>query len=518
MDVYRRRSALALHELLQHALRVLHAHIDRTTRFARGTTHRHRDRVAQRIAQQRLGERETAREIRRRDQGLEGIGERSRAIATTARFLAAPETQGVAERDRPRGTGERRFVDRRRACAREQALVGGRQLFEQLMGDNELEDRITEQLESLVIAALRVGVLVDPCTVRERLVHEHARSFGIGGTLDHARDRRGKGQLGHGRDTNAVPRLRSPNACTGRTQPYDGRAERDGRWLACLQVVAFSELPSPPTPSGFHGRASGGPKSPSAFRLLIGTYLPFILSALWAAIVIRLIAREPRYAIPIALVALIWIIPLAISRMRQRRMLLRGNVPEVLEAWAPVLATTPYPETLQPLLIGTAYAANGWVAQAREAVRRAVKGEAWSAADEQRRIIETLLETFDGDRERAVRIASDLPNLPLPPVGVFLRRRISALRLGMGALARAFGRVAQPGDRRVLMAAAKSSPLFHWAFSYAAAVVAIDEGDAKFARKVIKGAPNWPQTSVFHNFHAEIEQQVARIEAIANAH
>jgi hypothetical protein len=233
--------------------------------------------------------------------------------------------------------------------------------------------------------------------------------------------------------------------------------------------------------------------------------------------VIRLIARDLRYAIPIGIVALFWIVPLAISRLRQKRMLLRGNVPEVLEAWAPVLATTPFPETIQPLLIGTAYAANGWVNQAREAVRRAHKGEAWSAADEQRRIVETLLETFDGDRERAMRIANELPDLPLPPVGVFLRRRIAALRLGMGALARAFARSPNSGDRRLLMAAAKSSPLFHWAFSYAAAIVAVDEGDAKGARKLLNGAPNWPQTSAFNGFHAEIEQQIARIEAIAKA-
>lgn len=260
-----------------------------------------------------------------------------------------------------------------------------------------------------------------------------------------------------------------------------------------------------------------GTKPPSMFRLLVGTYLPFVLSALWAAVVIRLIARDPRYAIPIAIVALIWIVPLAISRMRQRRLLLRGNVPEVLEAWAPMLATTPYPETLQPLLIATAYAANGWVDQAREAARRAHKGEAWMAAEEQRRIVETLLESFDGDRERAVRLANELSHVPLPPASVFLRRRISALRAGLGALSRAFARTPNPGDRRILMAAAKSSPLFHWAFSYAAAVVAIDEGDAKGARRAIRGAPNWPSTSVFHGFHQEIEQQIERIDVIQRA-
>jgi hypothetical protein len=307
------------------------------------------------------------------------------------------------------------------------------------------------------------------------------------------------------------------DTCTDSTQPWNFRAEHDGRRLAWVLVVAFSELPTPPRPSGFEGRASAGPRPPSALRLLVGTYLPFVLSALWAAVVIRLIARDPRYAIPIGIVALIWIVPLAISRMRQKRMLLRGNVPEVLETWAPVLATTPYPETLQPLLIATAYAANGWVDQAREAARRSRKGEAWVAAEEQRRIVDTLLESFDGDRERAVRIASDLSAVPLPPVGIFLRRRISALRAGLGALARAFNRTAQPGDRRLLMAAAKSSPLFHWAFAYAAAIVAIDESDEKAAKRAIRGAPNWPSTSVFHNFHQEIESQIERIETIKRA-
>lgn len=278
--------------------------------------------------------------------------------------------------------------------------------------------------------------------------------------------------------------------------------------------MAFSELPTPPRPSGFEDQ---GQKPPGALRLLVGTYLPFILSALWAAIVIRLIAREPRYALPIAVLALLWIVPLALQRVRQRRMLMRGNVPEVLEAWAPMLSTTPYPETLQPLLVATAYAANGWVEQARESARRARKGEAWSAAEEQRRILDTLIEAFDGDRERAVRLAQDLVDLPLPAVGVFLRRRIAVLRAGLGALARAFARVAEPNDRRILMAAAKSSPLLHWAFSYAAAVAAIDEGDVHTARRAIAGAPSWPPSSVFRAFHAELEQQIARLDAIRRA-
>lgn len=279
-------------------------------------------------------------------------------------------------------------------------------------------------------------------------------------------------------------------------------------------VVAFSELPSPPRPSGLHEEPNGTPPPPSALRLMVGTYLPFVLSALWAAMVVRLVARDPRYLLPVALVAVIWIVPMILHRRKQRALLLRGNVPEVLEAWAPALSTTPFPETMQPLLIATAYAANGWTEQAREASRRARKGEAWVAAEEQRHLLDVLLESFDGDRAKALQIADQLPDMPLPAVGLFLRRRIAGLRVGLGALARAFARVPRPGDVRLLNAAAASSPLFHWSFSYAAAIVAIDNNDAKAARKAIRGAPSWPQASVFHSFHAEIEQQIARIEAI----
>lgn len=278
--------------------------------------------------------------------------------------------------------------------------------------------------------------------------------------------------------------------------------------------MAFSELPSPPRPSGFDTQERGKP--PSLFRLLFVTILPFVLSALWAAVVVRLIARDPTYAIPIVALALLWIVPLGVARARQRRMLRRGNVPEVLEAWAPMLRTTPYPETVQPLLLATAYAANGWVDHARESLRRARKGEAWAAAEEQRSIIDTLLEAFDGDRTRAVRLAEELVALPLPAASVFVRRRVAALRAGLAALARAFARVPLPHDRRTLVAAADASPLFHWAFSYAAAITAIDEGDADAARRAIRGAPRWPEPSVFRGFHAELEDQLARLDALAD--
>jgi hypothetical protein len=245
---------------------------------------------------------------------------------------------------------------------------------------------------------------------------------------------------------------------------------------------------------------------------LLGTWLPFVLSAAWIALVIGLLLRDPRYAIPLGLLSAAWAIPVALQRHRERRILLGGNVARVLEAWTPQLSRAPFPETMQPLMIGTAYAANGWTRAARDALSRASRGPAWAAAYEQRLVLEVVLEALDGDRKFAVRRAAELSALPLPPTSIFLRRRVSALRAGLSALARAFARVPHVDDFEVLLAGAKASPVFHWAFSYAAAIVAIDQSAPQAARHAIAGAPRWSEDSVFASFHQEIESRIESIE------
>ena len=273
-----------------------------------------------------------------------------------------------------------------------------------------------------------------------------------------------------------------------------------------------SQVPSPPRPSDV--RPPQEAKRGGALRTIVFTYLPFVLSALWTAIIVRLVIKDVRYAIPVLVLAVLWVIPLYFQHRRQRDMLMRGNVPDVLEAWHPMLERTPYPETMQPILIATAYAANGWTEAAREALGRARKGgAAWDASIEQRLTMQTLLEAFDGDRARALGSAKELLAIPVPSVGIFLRRRITSLRHGIAAVARAFNRKAEPGDRELLLAAAKASPLFFWAFSYAAAVIAIDEGNAFEARRLITGAPQWSPSSVFAEFQKELVTEIARLEA-----
>lgn len=279
--------------------------------------------------------------------------------------------------------------------------------------------------------------------------------------------------------------------------------------------VSPSELPSPPRPSDVGPRPSQ-PPTKRPWRALLG-YVPFVLSALWTAIILRLILRDVRYVLPLVVLALLWAVPLYFLHRRQRAALMRGNIPDVLEVWTPMLERTPYPETMQPIFMATAYAANGWTDAAREAMARAHKGEAFEAAREQRLVVEILCEAFDGDRERALRAADDLVKMEAPTAGVFLRRRIVLLRQGIAALARAFNRRSGPADRLLLASARKASPLFHWAFTYAAAVAAIDEGDSVGARTLLTGAPAWSRSSVFAEFQREIVMEIARIEAIKSA-
>jgi hypothetical protein len=83
------------------------------------------------------------------------------------------------------------------------------------------------------------------------------------------------------------------------------------------------------------------------------------------------------------------------------------------------------------------------------------------------------------------------------------------LREAVGALVRAFDHRAEPGDLSTLESAADQSPLVHWAMRYAAAIVAIDEGQKDRARTLLEGAPRWPEESAFRSFHEELVSALA---------
>jgi hypothetical protein len=144
------------------------------------------------------------------------------------------------------------------------------------------------------------------------------------------------------------------------------------------------------------------------------------------------------------------------------------------------------------------------VDKARAALATAERGPAWDAALEHRLFLATLLDAFEGDREAALEHAKRLQRLPPPHVTGALRERILMLRAGTAALARAFAHRSLSGDRELLERAGEISPLVFWAMRYAAAVVAIDEGDLTHVHGLLANAPAWPEESTFRAFHEEI--------------
>jgi len=196
------------------------------------------------------------------------------------------------------------------------------------------------------------------------------------------------------------------------------------------------------------------------------------------------------------------------SHARLVRMLRRGDVNEIIAHWSDRFESIPHAETMAPLMTATAFAAFGRVSDARRALDNAAKGPAWEAALEHRLFLDAILSAFEGDGARADEVAGRLNALPMPARRE-ARERIGTLRQAVSALVRAFSHKAEPGDLDRLESASEKSPLVHWAMRYAAAIVAVDQGNEGKARALIDGAPRWPSESAFRAFHDEIADMLA---------
>jgi hypothetical protein len=236
--------------------------------------------------------------------------------------------------------------------------------------------------------------------------------------------------------------------------------------------------------------------------------LSFVSVALLALVSARLVLSDARYALVLVFVAIAFAVPTWLARRRMRRLMIEGDVGRVLSAFERSLDSAPHPETTAPLMNATAYAAYGFIDQARHAMGRAARGPAWEAALEQRLFVEALLDVYEGERAMALAKAEALEKLPMPSGGFWMRRKIGVLRRGVSALTRAFAHRSRAEDESVLEKAAQSSPLVHWAMRYARAIVLVDSGKKEEARAAIAGAPPWPEESAFRSFHEELTTQL----------
>src|SRR5258706_1917203 len=252
-------------------------------------------------------------------------------------------------------------------------------------------------------------------------------------------------------------------------------------------------------------------------RSRIRAALSLISSAAILAFAIHISSKSPGMGLVVVGLVAVTQLPVLLRQARLRRLLRSGDLGAVLEAYHPALERMPHPETLGPLTVAAALAAHGMVDRARRALDRAVRGEAWEAALEHRWFVETLLEAFDGDRDRALERAESLERLPLPAAATSLQKRLLRLRAALCALARAFARRSRPGDAELLEAAAEQSPLVHWAMRYAAAVAYLERGERNRASALLRDAPAWPADSAFRFFQEELSAMAEPVPFVAGS-
>ncbi len=249
-----------------------------------------------------------------------------------------------------------------------------------------------------------------------------------------------------------------------------------------------------------------------SWQSLIGTrpfaWLAFAGSAALVALAIQLGLESPWLGVCLALLTAGIVLKRIQDRRRLRKLLTSGDIASVLEAWHGSLSSVPHAETMRPLVVATLLAAHGMIDKARYALGAAQRGRAWEAALEHRLMLETLIDAFEGERERALVTASRLSSMPILPTSPWMRSRISALRAALLSFARSFAHQAGDRDIAILRSAAGQNPLVHWPMRYAAAVAYVDLGEPTKAREVLSGAPEWPEESVFHHFHRELVEHL----------
>ena len=196
------------------------------------------------------------------------------------------------------------------------------------------------------------------------------------------------------------------------------------------------------------------------------------------------------------------------ARERLHEIIDRGDVRALLRAWRGSVPTMTHAETAIPLMIATAYAAFGWVDEARRARAHIIPGLAHEVSREQLEFIDVLLEVYEGDRDAARHRAESLAKMPVESGGRAASARVLAVRRGLLAITRAFVHQATAEDARALIDVRIPVPILIWPLRYAEAIVAVDGGNLDLARTLLASAPAWPENSVFCTFHRELLVQI----------
>ena len=103
---------------------------------------------------------------------FQGSRQVRRLVPPSARFLPFPHIQEIAEPDIPGHAGESLPSHQRGAETGHISLTEVRKLLIQLIGDDKVQNRITEEFESFIMTKSKCGGFIDVRTVNEGLFQQ----------------------------------------------------------------------------------------------------------------------------------------------------------------------------------------------------------------------------------------------------------------------------------------------------------------------------------------------------------
>lgn len=200
-------------------------------------------------------------------------------------------------------------------------------------------------------------------------------------------------------------------------------------------------------------------------------------------------------------------LPRLLAGWSLRRLVRRGDVEALLDAWDRPFSSQEAEATMRPLLRATVLAAYGRTDRAEQVLALARRGQLWERSLEHRILLAVLLACQNAQHERALALAQCMERLPLPQ-GRRARRRAVTLRRGTLALARAHAQEADAEDVSWLRRAARVNPLLTWPTLYAEALFRVQRGDLARARALLARTPTWPAASCFQGWSGELQARV----------
>jgi hypothetical protein len=191
-----------------------------------------------------------------------------------------------------------------------------------------------------------------------------------------------------------------------------------------------------------------------------------------------------------------------VARRNLNELLQSGDVTRLLSAWdATARLGSNVDRPAERLIRATALASYGWTKRARQLLDLAHSNPGEGL--EHRVFLEVLLTALEGNHTRSMQMALALSSLPLS-ANPTTNQRAELHRAAALALARAFAGCGTKADDQVLDRAGRQNPVLFWPTRYARAHLGLQHGNPTPAKRLVRGAPSWPEQSVFRQLTRDL--------------